>query len=425
MSHICKVHPLYFDLEGVFMAIVTRLRIIFECLLQVILFGSIGYSMYIGNYPNSPEIKVGFVVVVVIINYLLRKKIDNKWTYVAIQPVFLVGGILVGLNGRFEEAMWLMIVALVVVIYSVIVKFGKIGEGFPMAIVLVFPLEALISRVADMAMGAMIFFIIFYILYLNYLRMEKLFEVNEKTSNFPDKKIIKTNATVLAGVLALLGMNLLTIYGGPFGVGLIAALKWLAGVIGDFLRKVLDVDYFYIKDEPTSEEMSIMERETTNQTNTGSSGSGGVALREFLVSMSIVVIIVIMITVVVAVVVVISRLLAQIAEIDESTDVIEDLPEEELINKPKKKAPEINDKDLNKRVRKLYKRNVKKVRKEKGTPQTTATAPKITRMFCDTDEADEITRIYEKARYSDEMVTKEEADIISDYRRGESDEENE
>lgn len=395
-------------------------RIILEIALQVLFFVSIGFAIYFGvlGYPVTSAYKLVYVAVVVVASYGARSYIKSAGLFMLVHVIFIIGGAVVG--GTEEEAFIMALNVFIVVLVSFVyrkMRSENKGEGFNIAMALVFLVEYFSGTgsgnvaVMEVAVWSAVLFVVLYIVYLNYTRLENLFFLNSGTSNFPAARIVATNTTIarLAAMIACLGM--VVFYSGPLGNIFITIknlflklLGWLLSLLfADMEHTVKPVETVATEEfESTSE--SFFRPEEVNM-----------PLKDFLNALFIIIAVVIIIVAIYFIIRAIRNALRYAGNVDSiEADIIEAVNDrsEDISESLKKKEQEISDADLNLRARKLYKKQVKSVKKEKGVPGAAALAKDITKMFEEGNAADEITRVYEKARYSNETVTKEEVEVI-------------
>lgn len=400
---------------------VSVLRIILEVVLQIIFFTSIGFALYFGilNPPLSDAYYLLYVVVATVIAYIARRVIKSASLFLMLHIALIVGALMMGMHKGDKEAFVFVLIVAILTLVSFVFRRMVVenkGDGFHIVFILIFLLEYLSGYASDnlivmeCSIWCAVAFIVAYIFYNMCARTENLFFINSDTSNFPGRRIISTNLIIvsLTSLGTLFGMFLF--YNGPLGNIFVMIKNTLLKLLGWLLSFLLKPG-----DNSNIGEISTIELETEKETNKPFMLLPDSPLKDFFNAMVIIIAIVIVIVAIYFIVKAFRKMFSYVGRIaGADSDIIEDIDDDvaNVETVKQNKEVEISDKDLNLRARKIYKKHVKSVRNEKGTPSDSALARDITKMFEEGDRADEITRVYEKARYSDETVTKEEVDII-------------
>ncbi|MGN0480388.1 MAG: hypothetical protein ACI4EV_02320 [Lachnospiraceae bacterium] len=401
---------------------VSALRIVFEVVLQVIFFTSIGFALYFGilNLPLSNWYKMLYVVAATVIAYVARRVIKSASVFLMLHIALVVGAFMTGIYASDEEAFVMVLIVAVVSAGSFIFRRMVIDnnhEIIHIAGAFVFLAEYFSGYGSDneIVMEASIWcavvYVVVYIFYTACIRLDDLFFINSGTSNFPGKRIVTTNVTIISIVSFMTLVGMLLFYNGPLGNIFVILKNVFLKILGWLLS-------LFLKPE---ENQDILETVATLEVESESDTEGYYdrlplnPMRDFWNALVIIIGIIASIVAIYFLIRAFRKRFYYVRRVAGSeADVIEDIDDDisavETVSH--NKEAEINDKDLNLRARKIYKKQVRSVKKEKGTPSDSALARDITKMFEEGDRADEVTRIYEKARYSDEKVTKEEVDIL-------------
>lgn len=397
-------------------------RIVLEMLVQCLLFFSILVTVYFGiiKVPLSHIYKLFYVIPVTIAAYFARRVIKSVGLFIAVHGLFLVGAVFVG--GSDNESFVITLVTLVICLVSFAFRKRRDETGrekIPIAIVAIFLAECYTgyasnnSMVMEFAVWFAVAYVIVYMLYMNALRLEELCFMNSGTANFPRKRIYGTNIVIMtfASVAVFIGMA--AFYSGPMGNIFVIMKNAFLRFLGWLLSLLLKDDGSDSSQIAT--ELMIPESTTEDSTERQIQDPPG-ALKDFLNALLILIAIVIIIVAVIFIIKAVRKALAYVGNMRSTeADIIEAVDDdtaETVETVRKSRNNDISDTDLNLKVRKLYRKRVKSVKKVKGEPADTALPKDITQMFAEGEAADTVTEIYEKARYSNETVTKEEVEAV-------------
>ena len=402
---------------------VSALRIVFEVVLQVIFFTSIGFALYFGilNLPLSNWNKMLYVAAATVIAYVARRVIKSASVFLMLHIVLVAGAFMTGIYASDEEAFVMVLIVAIVSFGSFVFRRMLVDnnrEFIHIAGAFVFLVEYFSGYgghnevVMETSIWCAVLYVVIYIFYITCIRLDDLFFINSGTSNFPRKRITTTNMVIvgIASFATLFGM--LVFYNGPLGNIFVMLKNIFLKLLGWLLSLLLKPE----ENQDMLSTVATVVLETESDTDTYPERIPLNPMRDFWNALVIIIGIVASIVAIYFIIRSFRKAFSYIGKMDSGeSDVIEELDDDSMTQlEPVKKSKEneISDKNLNLKARKIYKKHVRSVKNEKGTPRDSALARDITKMFEEGDRADEITRVYEKARYSDETVTKEEVDII-------------
>lgn len=405
---------------------IVRIRMTLEIITQCLLFFSILFGVYFGIFkaPLSDTIKLLYIIPVTIAAYFARRYIKSSEAFILVHILFVVGAFFIGTGEREKFIITGIIVALCIV--SMVFRSHKDEKGhekIPAAYIFVFLIEYYSGYasqngvVMEFTIWCAVLYVILYLLYINFTRLEDLFFINSGKANFPEKRITSTNVIIMCFSTFAVLIGMLLFYSGPFG-NIFVILK------NAFLKFLSWILKFFLKDtgeEIESEfEYTLPTEESESETESNAKPVE-MPFKDFLNALLVIIGIVLVAVIVVLIVIAIKKALTNVVNMRSTdADEIENIDEDidERAESPKKKRrDEINDTDLNLKTRKIYKKHVKSAQNTKGAPHNSDVPSDITQLFADGEDADMVTDIYEKARYSNETVTKDEVEIVKNKRR--------
>lgn len=396
-----------------------------EVLLQTVFFFSIMILAYFGplNMPLQNVWKPMYIILVVVLTYLSRRKAKKFFLFVAVHGLLLAGAIVVG--GTPGESFFMVLLTLIVLLFSFLQR-NKPQEEYPermhVALAATFCLEYFFAYemgnqiIMQFSIWLAVIFVIGQVFYVNFSRLDEIYRDNQETCNFPARRLFSTDVAFMGvtGVLVFVGMMIF--YNSPFGNIFVLLKNGFLRLLGLFLG-------WLFKDKGPGEnslESTILEtlESATEESDEYIDDYNPGVLQDIMNAIVIVAGIVLLIILIVGVIKAIRKVFYYLGQIQGAEgDVIESLDEIEKVS-PKtvlQREEEISDRDLNMRARKLYKKQLRTRRKEKSLPNPGEVPSEITRRFATEEEAQEITRIYEKARYSDEKISQEEVNFLKKH----------
>ncbi len=424
---------------------------VLELVIQSLLFLSLTIALMMGTLGlNMGQIwKCLIVVIPVCITYILRKTVEKFQAFVALDVLIVLSSFLLGSN--YNEKAFYVIIFFLIGIYSMRVKHKMIkyeqtamqlgetamlqnvdikgrlrehyfdGEKIPMALagVMVFGYFLGFSNGNPTVLNCeVIICILFVLCEIVYNHLDKLNDVyvsNADKSEFPAEQLKNVNifTLIITCVFVLVGM--LAFYNGEYG-----NIFSIIGDIGMSGIKAILRGFIFILGLFGGNADKAVEQTTEATTESSDTLDIGEAIQpsHFAEALAETFGIMLMIAVVVALIYFAIKYVKQLNKTKRlGTDMVEYVkPDNKKVraeNKIYKDINEVGEESNKKAVRKYYKKRVKKgFGKEK--PQKTYTPIELTKHSITNDETQskKITDIYEKARYSNEPITKEELDII-------------
>jgi len=439
--------------------LVNRLEISLELLNQFIVFFALflGGIIGIAKRPNSDFYLCLLVIFPVLILYFVRRKVKNFTLFMALNLAFPIASLFLAKNDI--ELVVFFLVNLIVVIRSIRIKtaMNKITEAasnapvskdFAMSNIEAKDFESITAyevkermhivwalvMIIAYSLGVsnsngflikmeLVLFVAFVVLSLvsNQLReLNKVFSVNIGKSEFPVNRIISINTMLTLVIALLMGLFMFLFYYGPYGNIFTILGGFFIVIIREIMKFILMI-WGSSKDEgvqPNSNTSLASDDLITFATNENSGNSALLNAAFEVIAMAIII----------AVIFFLIYMILKYAKgfrkgkLDEM-DEVEFLDESSLLKvKPVKKEKEKHsffNLSNNQAYRKLYKKYAKSKKrmtsfKKSGLMADYLYPSEISEKLIVEDEikAREITKSYEKARYSEEEVTKEELDYL-------------
>ncbi len=417
-----------------------------ELLLQAIVFVSFTCAIYALMFSSDvSHIYVCFYIIIpVVAGYIIRRGVRKFWMFVFMHIGLIVGMLAVS-NGEGEVTVNLIAVVIYTA-YSIKLKNAALeaeeisassrammdnevkkeaalralaeGEKLPLylgACMLVGYFIADINQsviVKELEILLCIAFVVLQIVYGNCNNLYQVFRINKDKNNFPAGQMKRVTAfvTIIVSVFILLGM--LLFYNGSFGNINTLVKRVVTEVLKLIARLVLlFIGAFGKEGSDSVTQMSTEEIETEEFSSVATEAVEGSALLEALAEAFGALLIV---AGIVGIILVIRAYIKNFnaskkigidyIERVKPTDSVEIVEKTVAINRRKVSKEEKN-------VRKIYKKLVLKGNKGKA-PDISHTPGRLTtdNITSDKQLADEITYIYEKARYSNETVSKADID---------------
>ena len=260
-----------------------------------------------------------------------------------------------------------------------------------------------------------VLFVILSVIYNQVRELNRLFSINKGKSEFPVNRILSTNAVVTAVIAILMGVFMLFFYYGKYG-NIFTIIGSIFIVVFRLILKGILVIWGLGPKNTTS---NTSTEESTSEDFVSFSGSSGVDNSAVLNSIFEAVALVLILGLIVLILYFIFKYAKGFGrgKIDEMDEVEFINDKKEVNNKTystlRKKAEEkVSNNEAYRRIYKRYVKSYKKMTKFKksGLRPNNLMPEDISRKLIIEDEikANIITESYEKARYSNKVVTKEE-----------------
>lgn len=418
-----------------------------EVAIQAVTFLSAATAIYFGalGKPDSDFWKCIIIIVLVVLAYLSRMKIHRFGFFMAVHVFIMVSAFFMGANDG--ERFFYFIICGLIAGYSIRLKLitvqrsdvsgipmqdnstgEDIAETLEMKKNLMASEQIPFSFCAFMIIGYMaghaanrdiimntevILFILFVLLQVIYNDLKKLntvFLTNQKKQQFPKEQLKRVNTFIIAATLALMFFGMLLFYHGEYG-NIFNMIGAGAMSIVRFLLKIL----LAVWGSGSADEGTAWEETTTAAEEDLLDGMEEPYVPSAAASAAAEVFgIILMIAAVLGVAYAIFAYARNFNR--KGKKDADDVEEIISIAKQEKKTPVRHQKarnqvvvSENEAVRKVYKKSVLKGTKKKK-PDDTLVPKDLTRQTITDDEqlSEQITQLYEKARYSKEAVTKEE-----------------
>lgn len=438
-----------------------RIRIFLEILIQCVVYMAVITGAYLGvcKKPGNTVYLCFLMLIPVIATYILRKKTKNLTVFIVINVAFMVVAAMLG-EADIDKMCYFLSVGMVCVhsirLKTLTVKRNEYAVNYntdydvsgrseddkkialdaseklhPAYCVVMLAFYIVGNNVeSPLLMGiqmvAFIAFILLQVVYNQVKNLENVFFSNEGKSEFPAKRIIVINAIVTTVFIMLMILGMVMFYNGRYG-NIFTIIGSLFMVVVKFILKIILTlwrndnvqDSTPIVEEESSSDMEVIEDDLLEE---GYEPSAIMSALFFAIGFTL------LIGTIVAIIVMIVKYAGRF-----KNSVEGDYDEVEFIKEsPDKEKHFVKDKDRNKgekisnnmAYRKLYKKYaLSKKRNTKGKlsadkPRDCMMPEDITRTHIVEDEevAQRITQVYEKARYSNESVTKDEIDYLKKMR---------
>jgi len=400
------------------------LEILMQCLFFITL--NIILSFALLKYNVSEYSRCLMISVLVIASYIFRKYIDGFFTFYFMHALLFVVAIFYA-RSNSECFIYIVEVALLM-IYSGHIKITAMklsDEKIPMVgmalMVICYVLGLCIDNDTMIQSGLLILvlFTMTQIIYNNFDKINNVFIENRENADFPAKQLFRVNLDMLATSLIIVFMGMMAFYSGPYGnvfeiIG--RFFHWIIGLILKLLFRKLPnhIEIETSSTDATKESVTALRESYYSVTHSGSSFDQlfYALLIMFAIFLSIFLII---------------KIVGDVKKFSKKkklgSDVIEFVMPKKMNKSRVKilrgiKLNEESQLDHNLKLRKIYKKKVKKgIGHEKISPNTFPSD--ITKKGISEDPKDIkiVTDIYEKARYSDEKVNLEEIEIVKNIKK--------
>ena len=436
---------------------IHNIRTIVELLSQCVVFMAFSATLILG-VVKKPGSYIGYailIVVPVIVTYYARKYIKSLFLFIVIHAVFLAVSIILG-NTQAESTAYFVSV-LAVCIRSVSIRMANVRkteymnesrfstqtedvsdeekkavmqttEHMSVLYGIVMVVGSTIggqNKSAQLVSFEAAMFIAFVILFLvgNQLKgLNDLFISNTGKSEFPAHRITGINVIVIIAVSGLMLIGMMLFYRGESG-----NIFTVIGAVLSFLFKPLLKLLLIIMHE---KDESLPQEETTAASTNDDDGYADMGAMRFddnPVMQSVfmaftIVVIVVLAAVVVYLVIKYARKFKESR--DENGDKVEFIGESRQEKKIKRQKSKTHNSDI--QINEQYRRAFKKAAApDKNKKNTSDLFTKlnymqpaditVNRITDDDAAADRITKGYEKARYSDKNISKEELEFMLDF----------
>lgn len=416
-----------------------------ELALQLVVFLALNmaFAVFLISEEQFVLYRTFIIIIPVVVGYLARKYIDEFYTFMSAHIILIIVSLFIGTNDA--EKTINIISTVICVAYSIRLKNMAVqtrmatasstmldaeaekeaalrsmaeGEKIPLycAVVMIIGYFAASSHnnvtVMEFEILLCVIFVVLEIVYGNALNLYQVFRINRDKSNFPATQMKKVTGfvTVISSGMVMLAMILF--YNGKYGniVVLVknilyTGFKFVARLFLAFLGAFGKEGDENIVEETTMAP-TIEETETYVATNEDFS--------QFMEALAEAFALILIIACIIGIIYVLRQFIKNFNHAKKfGTDIIENVKPEEEVKKADKVVIVNQRKETRteKNVRKMYKKLVLRGNKGKA-PDSSHTPKRLTADNITQDEklADEITYIYEKARYSDRAVTKEEVE---------------
>ena len=392
------------------------LEILMQCMIFITL--SVIFSFSLLKYNVSEYNRCLMISTLVIATYLFRKFINGFFTFYFLHFLLIVAAIFYARSTNECFVYFLLVGILLIFSGHIKITTTKVSvEKMPvqgMAIMVICYMYGMYINNAVMIQSGLLILVLFTmaeIVYNNLDKINNVFIENKENVNFPANQLFKVNMDMLITALIIVFAGMMAFYSTPYGntfqiIG--RFFHWIIGlIIGLLFRK--PQENIQIQTEAITMETS--EHTTESYFTPTDSGSFDQLFYSLLIMLLIFITIVLIIKIV-------SDVKRFAKKKKRGSDLIEFIkPKKNAMDKIKisrvKRLNEASELDHNLKLRKIYKKKVKKgIGKEKIS--SNEFPEDITRKGISENAKDIkiVTDIYEKARYSNEKVNSEEIEII-------------
>lgn len=349
--------------------------------------------------------------------YFTRLTARNNIIVIAVHGASLVFMLLFGRDG--VEKLAYSIIGIVVIIFSVVLSINgrtRFGEKMPIGMIGVFILAAVVGKYAKLpvleqwAMVCGIVFIAVQIIYCNLNNLNDFMLVNHEVMNFPAKQMVSVNAFIMTVLLVICA-------GGMVLSNSSYIFKMLKGI-----GSLLTAGIRFLVQAFVREDENVLETGDTREPEDQENILGGLEIPEdgpwtdILNGIALVVGVIVIVALVICIAIAFVRLLRSMQGAAGREGDIKEFIKPEGVRAVRLKGREVHKEDPkepnNIRVRKLYKSTVKKNAAKKGASlRGNMTPAELSGAYIPMRQ-EEVTEIYEKARYSDLEIAKEELELM-------------
>lgn len=400
-----------------------------ELVLQVLLF----FLSYVlarmvfmqGQEPDVAKcfLLIGFPVVVL---YATRIFLKNGLVMFLIHIAVAVGMVLQ--NQIIQEKIPYLIIGVILMVYSISLctKGQELeAEHVPMGMISVFVIAVLVgeymelSHITSIAVYLGVLFTTIQIVYHNANNLNEFITRNQDIANFPLDQIISIDALMMLVVTALCGGILMICY----NHWLSQLVRRFVTLVGDGIRGLLQAIFSYEWESGPNyipaeqiDESGIAELQGLMEENIWT-----VIFQMIGIILGIGLAVAAVTGVIIGLVSLLLKLIRSMnSSMQNATDVKEFVSpigmEQQFVKRSEKREKQKTD-GLSEKVRRVYQKMILKSSKKRGEEVRANMQPsEITNVYLASHQ-DEITAIYEKARYSNQPVTKEELEQMKKYRK--------
>lgn len=421
---------------------------VLELLLQVVVFLSLVCAIYAALIPKehfAPG-KCFLVIIPVLAGYLARKYIKHFFTFILVHIVMIVAGVLIG--DTDAETAINVVTMIVFMAYSITLKDKAMtiydsasytthknretkeelaktkalrsmveGEKVPYVFVLFTVIGYLIGiavgngTVMEIELLLCCMFVVLQLFYNNMQSICQVYRINKEKANFPEAQMKRVNTFVMlvSGVAMLVAM--LIFYNGEYG-----SIFSLTGNLLSFILKMIAKMLLFLLGifgkESESGSTPVGEGETFAQDSTLEALPDNAYMEAIAEGFAFVMIALCVVGILYMIFKYSKSFRIRRSYDNDIIEAVEPLDEEAGREKGIR-GNRVKPSREEKSVRRIYKKLVLRGTGGK-TPSVTHTPSRLTLDNITKDErlASDITEIYEKARYSNETVTRSEIDIL-------------
>lgn len=424
---------------------------IMEIVLQSLVFVSFAVMIMLAGIglPDRDLWKCFLMIIPVIATYLIRRFIRKFQLNIFLYIVIVASSLLFGTND--SEYFFYALILLVIVSYSfrqkmlmlqkadissmplsdimgtmemdnadernrILYANEQISYYFGVSMVVGYLIGGIVNRpvIQNTEVVLFVVFVLLQVVYNNLKSLNTVFLQNAGKSEFPSDQIKRVNTFIIITLVILMFIGMMVFYHGEYGN--------IFGVIGAGFLAVLKVIIRVILKIWGSGkgQQGTMEEETTAAMDDDLSGvADSVGTSPLMQAIGIVFTIIVFVIVLFAIGYLIVQFIRNFNKVrQDNKDIIEYVKPNKTKSDRQVKRKDDNIKTLNNNLkfRKHYKKRVIKGygsnRPEKTVMPHELTMKAITK---EPTEAEKITQLYEKARYSNESLTNEEVDLIKKH----------
>lgn len=345
-----------------------------------------------------------------------------------VEHIVVAVGMLMQDDMIVQERIPYVVVGVILIVYSMSLCMNGQqleAEHIPTGLISVFIVAVLLGEymhlngVILVAVYMGVGFLILQIIYHNANNLNEYIMRNQDIVNFPVNQIISINAFIMSVVTMLCGTILLVCY----NQWLRQLLSKFVTKLGEVLKQLLQAFFSYEAGNATGQASSgQIDQSVLSDMQGGDGGILAIVFQIIGIALGISIAIVAVTGVVVGIVTLLARMIRSMdSTIENAVDVKEFvLPigmEQQLLKRRERKSL-IKVDGMSGQVRRIYQKMVLKSAKRRGAEVHGNMQPsEITQEYVASHQ-EEITAIYEKARYANESVTKEELEQMKEYRKG-------
>ena len=419
----------------------VALQLIIQCTVLVS-FALTIYSLVIFNVMRLVILSV-IMCIYVLASYAIRDMVENEWVMLALTIAVPFTAFFIGNTAVLRGLSFIIAVAVSMFSWKVWINRTEANDMECISIygAAVFIVEYMLlgQRGSDYNTFIIILcaavFLVGHILHNNIVNIIEIVRNSANDPYFQAKRLRKMQVGIIKAVVVAMLLCIVFICNTAFDNIIGKAIMSLFYPIGYAIVWFINL-FKFNGNQPTLEQesrllyesISEVETETTTAESSEASSeavtemleqSDGQSMQVFLV-MSMLLLIVALIIVVVAIIV--GAYMKYKATRNEGADEIEYIAHDNHDNAVWEEE-EIKEAEINMRLRRHYRKNVLRgYRKNAGfrnktVPEANTLPDKLTKkgITAESGKAEEITRVYEKARYSNQQITEEEMNIAKEY----------